>query len=153
MNQELLDVRIESHFPYHYSMGTVPSYFFRMLRDEKRIMGRKCPGCGKVYVPPRPVCGPCYTETTEWVEVGPGGTIINYTVVYFTFLDPMTGKRRPVPYGYGQIRLDGTECKLQHFLSENDPDKLAVGMRVEAVFADEREGKLSDILYFKPVSE
>src|SRR3972149_1492657 len=98
MNQELLDIKVDARFPYRYSMGTIPSYFFQMIRDEKRIMGKKCPRCGTVYVPPRPVCGPCYEETGDWVEVGPKGTLVAYTVVYFTFLDPMTGKRRPVPY-------------------------------------------------------
>jgi len=151
--QELLDVKIESRFPYRYSMGTIPSYFFRMIRDEKKIMGKKCPSCGVVYVPPRPVCGPCFTETAEWVEVGPRGTLVAYTVVYFTFLDPMTGARRPVPYGYGIIRLDGTDRRLQHFLWESDPEKLELGMRVEAVFADERKGSLADIIHFRPVEE
>ena len=46
MKEEFLDVKFDSRFPYKYSTGTVPSYFFRMLRDEKKIMGRKCPECG-----------------------------------------------------------------------------------------------------------
>ena len=149
--QELLDVRSEVKFPYRYSMGTIPSYFFRMIRDEKRIFGRKCPQCGTVYVPPRPVCGPCFTETGEWVEVGPQGILAGFTVVYFTFLDPMTGKRRPIPYSYGIVTLDGTDRRLQHFLSESDPKKLRLGMRMEAVFAEERKGNLGDILHFKPI--
>jgi hypothetical protein len=148
---ELLDVTVDAKYPYHYSMGTIPSHFFRMIRDEKKIMGKKCPKCGTVYVPPRPVCGPCFEETGEWVEVGPRGTLVAFTVVYFTFLDPMTGKRRPVPYGYGIVKLDGTDRRLQHFLSESDPKKLKVGMRVEAVFAEERLGNLGDIVHFQPV--
>jgi len=148
---ELLDILVDAKFPYRYSMGAIPSYFFRMIRDEKKIMGRKCPQCGVVYIPPRPVCGPCFEPTTEWVEVGPRGTLVAFTVVYFTFLDPMTGKRRPVPYGYGIVKLDGTDRRLQHFLSESDPKKLKVGMRMEAVFAEDRKGNLADIVHFKPV--
>lgn len=151
MNQELLDVTSEAKYPYRYSMGTVPSFFFRMIRDEKRIFGRKCLKCGTVYLPPRPVCGPCFVPTTEWVEVGPRGTLAGFTVVYFTFLDPMTGKRREVPYGYGMVTLDGTDRRFQHFLSENDPKKLQVGMRMEPVFAELRKGNLGDILCFRPV--
>ena len=150
---ELIDVPIQSNFPYRYSMGTIPSFFFRMIRDEKRIFGRKCPKCNTVYVPPRPVCGPCFEATSEWVEVGPLGTLAGFTVVYFTFLDPMTGTRRPIPYGYGLVRLDGTDRRLQHFLSESDPKKLRLGMRMEPVFAEERLGRLSDIIHFKPVEE
>ncbi len=153
MDQELLDVKIDSRFPYHYSMGTIPSFFFRMLRDERRIFARKCPSCKRVYVPPRPVCGPCFEPTSEWVEVGPHGTLVAYTVVYFSFLDPMTGKKRPVPYGYGMVRLDGADSRLQHFISESDPAKLRVGMRVSAVFAQERSGNFSDLVHFRPVED
>ncbi len=150
---ELINVKHETRFPYSYSMGAIPGFFFRMIRDEKKIMGKKCPKCGTVYVPPRPVCGPCFIETGEWVEVGPRGTLVAYTVVYFSFLDPMTGRRRPVPYGYGIVRLDGTDRRLQHFLSESDPEKLELGMRVEPVFAEERTGSLADITHFRPVED
>ncbi|MFO8057343.1 MAG: Zn-ribbon domain-containing OB-fold protein [bacterium] len=153
MDEELLDVKIDSRFPYSYSMGTIPSFFFRMLRDEKRIFGRRCPSCGKVYIPPRPVCGPCFKPTSEWVEVGPAGTLVAYTVVYFSFLDPMTGKKRPVPYGYGMVKLDKADSRLQHFISESDPAKLRVGMRVTAVFAEERFGNFSDLVHFRPMEE
>jgi uncharacterized protein len=152
MEQELLDVTVESKFPYRYATGMM-SYFFQMIRDQKRIFGRKCPSCGKVYIPPRAVCGPCFTPTSEWVQVGPGGVLCAFTVVYFTFLDPMTGKRRPVPYGYGMVQLDGCSSRFQHFLSESDPAKLKVGMRMEPVFADERVGNLGDIVHFQPVGE
>ena len=63
----------------------------------------------------------------------------------------MTGKKRPVPYGYGLIKLDHADSRMQHFLSVSEADKLRVGMRMEAVFNDDREGKLSDIKWFKPV--
>ncbi len=148
---ELLDVVSQANYPYHYSCGTIGSFFFRALRDEKRIYGRMCSKCGSVYIPPRPVCGPCFSPTIEWVEVGPQGSLECFTVVYFSFLDPMTGRKRPVPYGYGLIKLDGATSRLQHFLSESDPKKLRVGMRMEAVFEEDREGKLSDIKWFKPV--
>jgi len=153
MDQEpkLLEVGFQANYPYNYSAGRLLSFFFRELRDEKKIYGRKCSKCGKVYIPPRPVCGPCFAKTNEWVEVGPQGTLECFTVVYFTFLDPMTGKKRPVPYGYGLVKLDRADTRIQHFLSENDPKKLRVGMRVEAVFNEEREGKLSDIKFFRPV--
>jgi uncharacterized protein len=148
---ELLDLAAPAKFPYDYSCGKVGSFFFKALRDEKKIYGRKCAKCGKVYIPPRPVCGPCYAPTKEWVEVGPQGTLECFTVVHFSFLDPLTGKKRPVPYGYGLIRLDHADSRIQHFLSVNEEAKLKVGMRMEAVFNDDREGKLSDIKWFKPV--
>ena len=151
MTDKLLDVTVQTRYPYRYSCGTIASEFFRALRDDRRILGRKCPTCGRVYIPPRPVCGPCWSATTEWVEIGPRGVLECFTVVTFTFLDPMTGKTRPVPYGYGMIRLDGSQARFQHFLEENDPRKLKVGLRVEAVFNEERRGTLSDIKHFRIV--
>jgi len=146
-----LDVSSPARYPYHYSCGRLGSFFFKALRDEQKIYGRKCSKCGHVYIPPRPVCGPCFALTSEWVEIGPQGVLECYTVVYFTFLDPMTGKKRPVPYGYGLIKLDGADSRLQHFLSESDRQKLRPGMRVEAVFQEKREGALTDIKWFRPV--
>ena len=148
MKEELLDVTVETRYPYKYSCGTIASEFFVALRDEKKILGRKCSKCGKVLLPPRPVCGLCWAPTTEWVEIGPQGTLEGFTVVYFTFIDPITGKERPVPYGYGLIKLDGSDSRMQHFLEESDPRNLKVGLRVEAVFADERKGSMSDIKNF-----
>ena len=68
---ELLELGSLANFPYDYSCGKIGSFFFKALRDEQKIFGRKCGKCGKVYIPPRPVCGPCFAPTTEWVEVGP----------------------------------------------------------------------------------
>jgi len=147
----LLEISSPANFPYNYSCGRVGSFFFKALRDEKKFYGRKCPQCGKVYIPPRPVCGPCFAPTNEWVEVGPQGVLECFTVVSFSFLDPMTGKKRPVPYGYGLIKLDRADSRIQHFLSVNEASQLRVGMRMEAVFNEVREGKLSDIKWFKPV--
>jgi uncharacterized protein len=148
---ELLELGSLANFPYDYSCGKIGSFFFKALRDEQKIFGRKCGKCGKVYIPPRPVCGPCFAPTTEWVEVGPQGTLQCFTVVKFSFLDPMTGKKRPIPYGYGLIQLDRADSRMQHFLSVSDTSILNVGMRMEAVFNEHREGKLSDIKWFKPV--
>lgn len=137
--------------PFRYSAGRAASRFFAELRDNKRIMATRCSGCGKAYVPPRPVCGECYLPLEEWVEVGPGGTLVGYTVVTFPFLDPLTGRQRPVPYGYGFIVLDGAATKIQHFIDETDIGKLRAGMRVEPVFKSERQGNFADIETFRIV--
>jgi hypothetical protein len=147
--EPLLDITVQKSYPYRYSTGQLGTFFFRELRDHGKIYGRHCPGCGAVYVPPRPVCGPCWKATDRWVEVGPEGVIEAFTVVHFSFLDPMTGKPRPVPYGYGFIRLDGATSRIQHFLNETDQTRLRIGLRVRAKLKEERVGKLTDIEYFE----
>ncbi len=137
--------------PFKYSAGKAASRFFAELRDNKKIMATKCSKCGNAYVPPRPVCGECFEPLSEWVEVGPQGTLVGYTVVHYPFLDPLTGKERPVPYGYGFIVFDGCATKIQHFIEETDITKLKSGMRVEPVFKEKREGNFADIELFRVV--
>ena len=56
------------------------------------------------------------------------------------------------PFIYGIILLDGADTGLTHFLGEVDPEDMRIGMRVEAVFQEEREGSILDIKYFRPIS-
>lgn len=141
----------EAEQPFKYAVGMHGSKFFRELRDNARFMGVGCPKCGKVYIPPRAVCGPCFREMNEWVEVGPGGVIGTYTILRFAFINPETGEQKPVPYGYGYIKLDGADTLFQHYINIDDESKVVIGARVEPVFADERRGGIQDVKYFKVV--
>ncbi|MHA1364091.1 MAG: Zn-ribbon domain-containing OB-fold protein, partial [Candidatus Freyarchaeota archaeon] len=58
--------------------------------------------------------------------------------------------RKP-PYAYGIIELDGANTGFVHIIEVDDPRKLRIGMRVEAVFRDEPEGNILDIECFRPV--
>ncbi|MGV7928320.1 MAG: Zn-ribbon domain-containing OB-fold protein [Spirochaetota bacterium] len=139
----------EAAQPFDYAVGMHGSKFFTELRDNKKLVGVRCPKCGKVYIPPRGVCGPCFEEMNDFIEVGPGGVIGTYTILRFAFIDPETGQQKPVPYGYGFIKLDGADTLFQHYIDIVDEKKIKVGARVEAVFADERKGTIRDILYFR----
>ncbi|MCU0844733.1 MAG: OB-fold domain-containing protein [Spirochaetes bacterium] len=141
----------EAAQPFDYAVGMHGSKFFTELRDNKKLMGVRCPKCKMVYIPPRGVCGPCFEEMKDFVEVGPGGVIGTYTILRFAFIDPETGQQKPVPYGYGFIKLDGADTLFQHYIDIVDEKKIKVGARVEAVFADERKGTIRDILYFRVI--
>ena len=45
-----------------------------------------------------------------------------------------------------------TGTGLVHLLDEVDLEKLRIGIRVEAVFNEERVGDIRDIKYFKPLA-
>jgi hypothetical protein len=143
----------EAEQPFRWSAGAYGSRFLTEIRDEGRFIGIKCPKCGKVYVPIRRVCGPCYEEMTELVPVSDEGTLITFSVVSFGFVDPSTGQQKPVPYGYAVIQLDGADSYLIHYIDETDPEKMKAGDRVKAVFVDksERTGSLQDIRHFSLV--
>lgn len=137
--------------PFRYAIGLHGSKFFHELRDHKRILAIRCPKCRKVYVPPRGVCGECFVAMTEFVEVGPTGYIATFTILRYNFIDPETGEQKPVPYGYGFIRLDGADTLFQHYIDIQDETKIRIGARVEPVFAARRRGTIRDILNFRVV--
>ncbi len=144
-----LYISIKTDLPYSYSAGRALSRFLVTLRDEAKILATRCSNCAYVLVPPRAFCNQCHKATTEFIEVGPGGTLETFSEINFPFIDPFTGQERPVPYGYGIIKLDGCSNLLPHFLDISDHTKLEIGQRVEAVFEENRTGALTDIKHFK----
>lgn len=152
MSDEPLRLEYQAVLAYTYAAGVHGSRFMSALRDEAKLLGSRSPN-GRVLVPPRVVDGTVPGRTEGWVEVGPQGTVTGCTIVEVPFVDPMTGEQRPVPYGFGFIRLDGADTNIYHFLDATSHDEIAVGMRVEAVFRPdgEREGKMSDIVCFRRI--
>jgi len=134
--------------PYTWSVGEVGSRFFIELRDHKKIFGTRCPACKKVIVPARKICGQCFRQTDEWVEVSHQGTVQTLTVVRY----PSDAQPLKPPFGYAVIRLDGADSGVTHLLAGSDPATWRIGMRVRAVFKEKRVGNILDIAYFQPLS-
>lgn len=151
---EQLQVTFTHAMPYEWSVGLYGSKFFKEIKEKGRFAAIKCPDCGKVYVPPRRVCGPCFKELTEIVSLPPTGVITAFSVVNYPFIDPFTGKQRPVPFTYGYIRIDGADSIFSHIINELDESKIKVGMKVRAVFKEKSamEGNVRDIKYFEIIS-
>jgi len=150
---ELLHVPIVMNLTWRYGTGWYFRHFFRVLKEEGRLLGLRCPSCRRVYLPPRPVCGNCHAELHEWVPVADTGTVRAFTVVHLPIVDPATGEPRPVPYGTALIQLDGADTTLNHYLAETDLSKLRVGLRVRAVWREKRQGRMSDIKHFEIMKE
>lgn len=140
-------IPIEMDLTWRYAASEPMSRFLSGLR-ERRIEAIHCDGCGRRYLPPRPFCGRCCQPMSEWVPVADEGTLVAWTVVHLPILDGRTGLPRPSPYGMGLIQLDGADTTLNHYLREADPDALAVGQRVRAVWRDELLGAIDDIECF-----
>ena len=134
--------------PYMWYVGEYGSRFYVELRDNKKIWGTKCAKCGTVLVPPRNVCGRCFVPVTEWVEVKDTGVLQTFTVVHYE--EPALQPLKP-PFAYGIIKLDGADTGFVHLVADTDMNTLKTGMKVQAVFKEERQGNLLDIQYFKPV--
>jgi uncharacterized OB-fold protein len=133
--------------PYQYFAGEVGSRFLNALRDEQKILGQRCDKCGKVFVPPRQTCERCFADLSNaWVELGQTGQVVGFTVVKHK--EPHYPL--PPPFVMALIKLDGADSPFVHLIGGVAPDKVKVGMKVKAVFADERIGSLLDIKHFAP---
>jgi uncharacterized OB-fold protein len=66
-------------------------------------------------------------------------------------------KRIKEPETPAVIDLDGASPLhgILHKLGDVDPQQISIGMRVQAVWKpeNEREGAITDILYFQPIEE
>jgi len=147
---KLLTVTFGRPMPYEWSIGKYGSRFFQEIRERQRFLGIRCPKCGKVYTPPRRLCSPCFRELHDLVILSTTGTLVAFSVVNYPFPDPNTGRQRPIPYTYGYINIDGSDSIFSHIINETDPNKIRVGMKVQAVFKDTEDmlGNMQDIKYF-----
>jgi uncharacterized OB-fold protein len=143
-------VRTPARLEYRYTPGTASSRFLLGLED-RRILGQRCPVCGKVYVPPRGACPTDGVPTEEEVELGHTGTVTTFCVVNVKFY----GQAMEVPYVSALILLDGADLPLMHLIQEVPADQVRMGMRVEAVWVpdDELAPTLESIRWFRPTGE
>ncbi len=148
ISEEPITVEVPSHSSFLVSTGATGTRFLSEIRDNKKLLGLKCPSCSKVYIPPRLHCPECFVRMSDWVELSGKGTLASYTVVRYQ--EPYMPK--DPPYAYGVIQMDGADTGLVHILGGIDLDKIKIGMRLEPVFKDEREGSILDIDHFKPSS-
>lgn len=135
--------------PNQYFAGRVGSKFIIALRDEKKILGVRCPECGLVYCPPREYCDVDMTKLDEnWVELASEGEIANFTIVNY---HDKHLPRRP-PFVLALIKLDGADTPVGHIVEGIDPAQVQIGMRVKAVFADQTTNTIRDIDHFEPIA-
>jgi uncharacterized OB-fold protein len=128
--------------------GTAQSRFLKGI-TERRILGERCPSCSKVYVPPRGSCPTCGVPTEEQVELAGTGIVTTFCVVNI----PFAGQAVECPYVSASILLDGADIPLFSLIQEIPFDQVRMGLRVEAVWADELRPTLESIKYFKPTGE
>ncbi len=135
---------------YAWDTGVAIGRYLQGLKAGQ-LIGRHCPECDRVLIPPRMFCESCFRPTDRWVELEDTGTIITYSRCYITW-DMIRIKEPQMP---AVIEIDGASpgMGIMHMLSEVDPDQIEIGMRVQAVWkpADERIGSITDIAYFKPL--
>ncbi|NOY11867.1 MAG: Zn-ribbon domain-containing OB-fold protein [Archaeoglobi archaeon] len=146
---ELRHVEGKIELYWVYTSGEAGDAFFKKLKDEGKFIAARCKKCGHVYFPPRIYCEFDFGET-EFVEVSGKGCVKAFAVANYDTYE----KKLEKPEIYAIIEMDGTDGSIVHLLGEVEPEDVEVGMKVEPVLKpkEEREGRITDILYFKPVS-
>jgi uncharacterized OB-fold protein len=153
MAKEFKTIKTEIRLPYELAYGATWTRFFEGMKNEI-IYGTKCSKCGRVLVPARSFCPRCFVDTDEWVETAQEGILTAWSYVNYKYF----GQPIEPPFIGALIRLDGTDVDFLHLiggfdLSDFDLVRKTVknGMRVKAVWSDERKGNVLDIKYFEPV--
>ena len=128
-------------YPYTRTTGPIVGGFLTNLRDGK-ILGNKIDG--KVYCPPMEfhpeTCAPA---EPDFVEVGPGGTVTNWTWV----AEPTVKHPFKKPFAFALILLDGADTPILHAIEAKSEKDISTGMRVTANWKSERAGSITDIYF------
>lgn len=145
-----MDIR-EWEQAYREQARDAAARFFEELKNGK-ILGYKCKACGRVYVPPVPLCA-CGSRNFEEFYSEGEGVIETFTICF----ERVSGYPDP-PFVLALIRLDNSEIAFPHVVTGvdlSDINKalsvLRVGARVRALLKSERKGSMLDFKGFKLV--
>ena len=149
---KVLSIHDEMPGGFAWDTGIAIGRYLAGLR-EGMILGSTCAHCRKTVVPPRTVCEWCFRPMDDFVRLQDTGTVNTFSLCYVTW----DVKRIKEPETPAVIDLDGASQLhgILHKLGDVDPYQISIGMRVQAVWKpeSEREGAITDILYFIPIEE
>jgi uncharacterized OB-fold protein len=137
---------------------------FTWPADEPQLIGSRFPESGVVTFPRQASCPRTSSTVVEDVLLPRNGRLWSWTIQGFLPKSPpYAGKETPqtfVPYGVGyvELELEGVDggVIVESRLTENDPDRLAIGMPVELVvvpFTTDDDGTEVVTFAFAPVEE
>jgi hypothetical protein len=86
-------------------------------------------------------------ELSEFVEVGQQGEIVSWCWV----TEPREAHPMEQPFAWAMIKLDGADVPMIHCVAAAAEGDIATGARVQAVWADETKGYITDIRCFELV--
>jgi uncharacterized OB-fold protein len=102
--------------------------FYKFLAQRK-LMADKCQKCGKIHLPPRPLCDNCFSQEFTWTEISGKGKLVTFTVIHIA---PQQFQAL-APYAVGIVELEnGT--KLPGMITGTIHDQLHIGMDLAVDF-------------------
>ena len=141
--RDVLLLGVEHHFKYRHSLGKTSKFFLAI--EEGKLLATRCEKCGKVWLPPRPIC-PDDLGVTEWVELSGKGTLETWTV----------SPKAPIyahadgPFALAYVRFEGASTLFLHQLRNPKQIELRHGLPLRAVFASEPVDHPINLLWLEP---
>ena len=102
--------------------------FYKFLAHGK-LMAGKCTRCGKIHLPPRPLCDNCFSQEFKWMEMSGMGKLLTYTVIHIA--PPQF--QAMAPYAVGIVQLE-KGLKIPGMISGATHEQLKIGMELTIDF-------------------
>ena len=137
------------------SQVPIATGLFTWPSDDPRLIGSSCQVCGTTTFPAQGSCPRCTAEAMDEQVLPRTGTLWSFTVQGFRPKDPYAGPEEFEPYGVGYVELPG-QVIVESRLTENDPDRLEIGMPMELVIVPFRRDESGDDVMtfaFRPAVE
>jgi len=96
---------------------------FYKYMSRGKLMGGKCKRCGKVHLPPRPLCDSCFSKEFEWTEIPQKGKLLTYTVIHVA----PTQFQSMAPYVVGIVQLENG-LKIPGMIRSIALEQVKIGM-------------------------
>ena len=98
--------------------------FYKYLGQQK-LMAGKCVKCGKIHLPPRPMCDNCFSQQFEWVAVSGKGKLLTYTIISIA----PEQFQALTPYAVGIVGLENG-LKIPGMIQNATQQQLQIGMEL-----------------------
>jgi len=102
--------------------------FYKFLSQGK-LMAGKCVKCGKIHLPPRPLCANCYSKLFEWMQVKGKGKLVTYTVINVAPPQFQT----LAPYAVGIVEFENS-LRIPGMIQGVTQQELRIGMELTLDF-------------------
>ena len=117
---------------------------YRKFLAQRKLMACRCPDCGQIFLPPRPICPISQSQNMQWVELSGQGEIVAFTsiaVVPAAKAQLGYGRKNPYVSGFVSLKEGPTvPCRI-----ERTKYPLRVGTPVKADFMDDCAGKQKQV--------
>jgi len=107
---------------------TIEQFYKYILQG--KLMGGKCKKCGKIHLPPRPMCDKCLSKEMEWTEMPQKGKLMTYTIIHVA----PTQFQGMAPYAVGIVELENG-VRMPGMIRAT-PEQIKIGMPLTIDFGE-----------------